>query len=69
MVGKNVRMEDGKEKNVVQSLQPSTAATTGDGGSTNTITLVCRTCWTKIHRCGWQFENGYDESIATIKGR
>jgi hypothetical protein len=42
--GKNVKMKDGKEKNVVPSPRLSIAVATGNGGSTTQPSrLACRT--------------------------
>ena len=42
--GKNVKMKDGKDKNVVPVPRLSTAAATGNGGlTTPRLLLVCRT--------------------------
>ncbi len=69
--GKNVRMKDGKEKNVV----PVSTAEYGCNNwrwwlNNTTITLGMQNVLDEDPSfVAGSFENGYDESIATIKGR
>ncbi len=69
--GKNVRMKDGKEKNVV----PVSTAEYGCNNwgwwlNNTTITLGMQNVTDEDPPfVGGAFENGYDESLATIKGR
>jgi len=69
--GKNVKMKDGKEKNVVP-------VSTAEYGCSNwkwwlnntTITLGMQNVFDEDPPfVAGSFENGYDESLATIKGR
>ena len=69
--GKNVKMKDGKEKNVI----PVSAAEYNSCGwrawlNNTTITLGMQNVFDKDPPfVAGAFENGYDESVATIKGR
>jgi len=69
--GKNVKMKDGQEKNVV----PVSTAEYGCGNwrwwlNNTTVTLGMQNVFDSDPPfVGGSFENGYDESLATIKGR
>ena len=69
--GKNVKMKDGKEKNV---MPVSTAEYNPCGWrawlNNTTITLGMQNVFDEDPPfVAGSFENGYDESLATIKGR
>jgi outer membrane receptor protein involved in Fe transport len=69
--GKNVKMKDGKEKNV---MPVSTAEYNPCGWrawlNSTTLTLGMQNVFdTDPPFVAGAFENGYDESLATIKGR
>ena len=69
--GKNVKMKDGKEKNV---MPVSTAEYNACGWrawlNNTTITLGMQNVFDEDPPfVAGSFENGYDESLATIKGR
>jgi outer membrane receptor protein involved in Fe transport len=69
--GKNVKMKDGKEKNVL----PVSTAEYGCGNwkwwlNNTTISLGIQNVFDEDPPfVAGSFENGYDESLATIKGR
>jgi hypothetical protein len=69
--GKNVKMKDGKEKNVIQSPQLSMAASNWKWWLNNTtVTLGMQNVFDEDPPFVLgNFENGYDESLTTIKGR
>lgn len=70
-IGKNVKMKDGKEKNVV----PMSTAEYGCGNwkwwlNNTTVTLGMQNVTDEDPPfVAGNFENGYDESLTTIKGR
>ena len=68
--GKNVKMKDGKEKKVCLSPQLNTIPVDGAWFNNTTITLGMQNVFDADPPfVAGSFENGYDESLATIKGR
>ena len=70
--GKNVKMKDGKEKNVlpVSTAEYNCASGVARWFNNTTITLGMQNVFDEDPPfVAGSFENGYDESLATIKGR
>ena len=69
--GKNVKMKDGKEKNVMPVSTAEYGCGNGARGLNNTtVTLGMQNVFDSDPPfVAGSFENGYDESLATIKGR